>query len=103
MFHAQYWGKNIREEMYRWQEKKTGHQPMEIDETNVSPTNFALSFDIEDFDPSGMWIRKDYGLLYDYCTNYFNEPNVKTGDEAPSVVITGQPGVGKWHDFSSYS
>ena len=94
MLHEKYWGKNIREDMQQWQERQTGYQPVNADQSNVSPANFALSFDIENLDPSGLWVREDYVLLYDHCTTYFNKPNIQSAPEPPSIVITGQPGIG---------
>ena len=95
MLHEKYWGKNILEDMQQWQERQTGYQPVNADQSNVSPANFALSFDIENLDPSGLWVREDYVLLYDHCTTYFNKPNIQSAPEPPSIVITGQPGIGK--------
>ena len=71
--------------------------PIDIYQSNVSPANFALSFDIENLDPSGLWVREDYVLFYDHCTAYFNTPlaNIQSNPEPPSIVITGQPGIGK--------
>ena len=95
MLHKKYWGKNIIEDMHQWQEIQTGYQPMDTDQSNVSPANFPISFDIEDLDPSGLWVREEYVLFYDYCVAYFNKPNIRSAPEPPSIIITGQPGIGE--------
>jgi hypothetical protein len=102
MFHAKYWGKDIHEETNQWKKQQPGYQPMDIDETNALPANFALYFDIDTLNTTNIWVREDYALLYDYCTNRFNRREKKRFSKPSSVVITGQPGVGKWCDFSSH-
>jgi len=62
--------------------------------TNDLSANFALDFDISDFNLK-LWVREDYALLYDHCTAYFNRWKTGSFFKAPSVVITGQPGIGK--------
>ena len=115
IFHAKHWGKDICEERREWLGTQTrGHQ-MDIDEnqmdtdeenqmsTDETPAGFALSFDIKAFNLRSMWVRENYELLYNDCTSYFNDPKVLSASKPPSVVITGQPGVGEYHDFSSPS
>jgi hypothetical protein len=75
---AKFWGKDMR-----------AHR-MDTDET---PANFAFSFDIKPVKASNVWVREDYVLLYDECTAFF--ANAESFSEPPSVVITGQPGIGK--------
>ena len=91
VFHAQYWGKDIREDKREWLETQNGGHRMDVDK---APANFALYFDIEGLN-SNMWVREDYVLLYDHCTTYFNRPNVRSFSKPPSVIITGQSGIGK--------
>ena len=75
---------------------------MEQAEAHQMDTGEALaSFALYNVYNLNMWVRKDYALLYDSCMAYFNHPAVKSFPKPPSVVITGQPGVGKLHDFSS--
>jgi len=95
--HAKCWGKDIREEMHQWQEKHSTDQPMDTDQNDGLLANFALYFGI-DSQKSTMWVwvRKDYALLYDHCTTYFNGSKIEPfGDGPPSIVIIGQPGIGK--------
>jgi hypothetical protein len=45
-----------------------------------------------------LWVRTDYLRLYDYCKFHcdFVEKSQEQGPKlAPSVVITGQPGIGR--------
>jgi len=95
LLHAKYWGKDIREEMCQWQERQTRGQPINTDQSNVLPANFALYFDIDDLNTSSMWVPEDYGLLYDHCTSHFNQPEIRFSPMPVSIVITGQPGIGK--------
>jgi hypothetical protein len=63
--------------------------------TGETPAGFPLHFDIPALKPSTLWVREDYKSLYDFCMYYFNRPNVKSGSKPPSVIITGQPGIGE--------
>jgi hypothetical protein len=65
-------------------------------DTDNAPANFAFSFNIEGLNVTSMWVREDYVLLYDECITYFANPvEKKFGSLSPSVVITGQSGIGK--------
>ena len=103
ILHAKYWGQDIREEKRQWQEKQTKAKPMNTDQSGNLPANFPLYFDIDDWTLSRMWIREDYVVFYDYCTAYFNQPEIRTSTTPPSIAITGQLGIGKCHGFSFYS
>ena len=92
MFHAKYWGKDILEDKRKWLETQNGGHRMDTDE---APANFALYFNIDGLNAPSVWVREDYMLLYDECMAYFNRPRVKSNVMPPSVVITGQPGIGK--------
>lgn len=94
ILHAKYWGKDIHKEMGQWQEKQTGVQSMGTEENGVLPANFALNLDIKNFKPN-VWVREDYALLYNYCTAYFGRWKEDPLFRPPSVVITGQPGIGR--------
>jgi hypothetical protein len=96
--HAEYWGKGILDDKRKWLEAQDGGHRMDTDEV---PANFALYIDINGLKPRSLWVRKDYMLLYDACMAYFSRPR-KSGTP-PSVVLTGQPGVGTYHTLSSYS
>ena len=92
MLHDKCWGKDISDERRKWLGTQSrGHQ-MDTDETSAG---FALYLDIKALNQGSMWVREDYVLLYNDCTAHFNDPMVLSGSKPPSVVITGQPGVGK--------
>jgi hypothetical protein len=91
-FHAKYWGKSILDDKREWLEVQDGGHRMDTDDV---PTNFALYIRVDGMQPSSLWVRKDYMLLYDECMAYFSRPSVKSSTTPPSVVITGQPGIGK--------
>jgi hypothetical protein len=93
---ANFWGEDIREEKRRWLETPTASGAYQMDdEAPVIAANFAFSLDIG-LNVSRIWVRKDYVLLYDECTDYFTDPdNEKFDSRPPSIVITGQPGIGK--------
>ena len=77
----------------------TDENQMDNDEnqmkTGVTQAGFPLRFNIPDLKPSTLWVREDYESLYDWCMYYFNRRNVDSGSKPPSVIITGQPGIGE--------
>jgi hypothetical protein len=91
---AKFWGKDIREEKRKWQETQPGGHEMDID-TDEAAAKFAFFFEIDGLNASSMWVREDYMLLYDDCTAHFANPDIGDDSSPPSVIITGQPGVGK--------
>ena len=92
MLHAKFWAKSIDEDRSEW-EKEQGGEPTEIEGSDVGPGCFLLDLGIESFAFSRLWVRKDYIRLYDVCNTYFNEI-INLHVPPPSVVITGQPGIG---------
>ena len=90
---SNFWGKDIRDEKRKWQETQTADHQMDTDE---APVKFAFDIGIAAINISTIWVREDYVLLYDYCTARFARPSVQAKNaKPPSVVITGQPGIGK--------
>lgn len=61
----------------------------------IGPGCYALDFGIENFERSKLWVRRDYLRIYKYCDKYHDKAKTLRGRVAPSVVITGHPGVGK--------
>ena len=39
-------------------------------------------------------VRPDYIRMYDYCNEHYQKA-ARRNERAPSVVITGQPGIGQ--------
>ncbi|KAH9036897.1 hypothetical protein EDB84DRAFT_1416475, partial [Lactarius hengduanensis] len=54
---------------------------------------FILKLDIPGISRSELLVRKEYIRLYEYCDKYLESRRNK--QKPPSVVITGQPGIGK--------
>ncbi|KAH9176577.1 hypothetical protein EDB89DRAFT_1846156 [Lactarius sanguifluus] len=63
----------------------------EGDETG--PGCFILKLDIPGIWRSELLVRKEYIRVYEYCDKYLESRRNK--QKPPSVVITGQPGIGK--------
>ncbi|KAH9054177.1 hypothetical protein EDB87DRAFT_1689495 [Lactarius vividus] len=59
----------------------------------IGPGCYILDLGTPDLRRSKLWIRKEYIRLYEYCNKYLESR--RTEQVAPSVVITGQPGIGK--------
>jgi|SRR6266850_1847148 len=106
--HTEYWGRPIQGNELEPEQLQTPSegQPMDDDEdqSEVGPGCFILNFDIKPFPTTKLWIRKDYIRMYDHCHQYVNDVrNSELQGEVPpippSVVITGQPGIGEY--FSS--
>ena len=51
------------------------------------------------FRDSNVWVRKEYIRMYSRCTKHFETNPCKrkrTLQSNPSIVITGQPGIGRY-------
>jgi len=64
-------------------------------EFEIGPGCCALDFGIENFERSKLWVRRDYLQIYKYCGKHHDKAKNFSGRVAPSVVITGHPGVGE--------
>ncbi len=68
----------------------------EEEEDEIDAGCYLLNIGINDLPHSKIWIRSDYIQIYDYCRDYYESClSVPSRKVTPSVVITGQPGVGK--------
>jgi|SRR6267142_2943820 len=97
LLHTKYWGRPIQGNEPELQTPSDG-QP--VDESEIGPGCFALDLDVKSLRISGLWVRQDYIRLYNYCNTHYNNvwSHSKPGrppPSAPSVVITGQPGIGE--------
>ncbi len=54
---------------------------------------YVLGIGIEGLPFQKIWIRSKCLRMYDYCTTHHDE-TVGIGRIAPSLAITGQPGIG---------
>ena len=91
--HAKYWGKNI--------DKEARGEPMDINAGGEGVSGgFALNLGIDSLETSKIWVREDYTRIYEFCDKHSAEVQNDNFEQAASIVITGQPGVGEC--FSSY-
>lgn len=67
---------------------------MDNDESEVVRGCFALDLDNVGFAISKLWVRKDYLRIYDHCDSHCEDIR-RLEHLRPSVVITGQPGIGE--------
>jgi hypothetical protein len=88
-----FWGKRIEDDAQRWRES---HPAVEDDEDDdIGPGCYALDLGICHLKCSKLWVRKDYIRIYDHCATRHETGPQESEEDARSVVITGQPGVGK--------
>ena len=73
-------------------------QLMDTSNSEVVRGCVALDLDDDTLAPSKLWIRKDYLRIYDFCERRYKYIRNNL-HQAPSVVVTGQPGLGEY--FSS--
>lgn len=65
------------------------------EEDEVGPGCGILDTGITALGRSKLWIRQEYLRLYKYCDDHLGSKSSNILQESPSVVITGQPGIGK--------
>ncbi|KAI9434189.1 hypothetical protein H4582DRAFT_1856074 [Lactarius indigo] len=74
-------------------DKEADEDEDESEGDETGPGCYILDLGIPDIRRSRLWVRKEYIRLYGYCNKYLESH--RDDDIAPSVVITGQPGIGK--------
>ncbi|KAF8506809.1 hypothetical protein F5888DRAFT_37159 [Russula emetica] len=89
---SKFWGKFSEEEAKEWREL----HPTVNDDRNddIGPGCYGLDLGIK-FKCSKLWVRQDYIRAYNYCRERHEEGPSDETEMARSVVITGQPGIGK--------
>jgi hypothetical protein len=100
--HTKYWGNPIQGNEPELQPQSEG-QAMDDDsdegQGEIGPGCFALNLGIGFFQAQSLWVRRDYLRFYDRCNLYCDSVRNSELNEgpktAPSVVITGQPGIGR--------
>ncbi|KAH8994357.1 hypothetical protein EDB86DRAFT_2926188 [Lactarius hatsudake] len=94
MLHDKCWAKSMEDEEEEWRKAQPENELMNADEDGdvIGPGCYILDLGIPGLGRSKLWIRKEYIQLYDFCEKYLDSCR---GEEPPSVVITGQPGIGK--------
>src|SRR5258708_3747539 len=117
--HRKFWRKSMVSEEAEWREtrKPVGDDPgdgevnpmdeqekgkgkeeeeEEEEEEEFGPGCYILNIDIDNLPHPKIWIRAEYIRIYDRCSAHYesclSQPNRNV---APSVVITGQPGIAK--------
>jgi hypothetical protein len=97
--HAKFWGKESEEEREQRRAFSEG-ESMQVDDRNMEnemgPGCYVLDIGVDTIGCSQqIWIRQDYIRIYEHCERYYLKvANIKS-PRPPSVVITGQPGIGK--------
>jgi hypothetical protein len=66
-----------------------------VGDNEIDTDCFLLDFDIGLLGRSRLWVRKDYIRIYEYCNRYCEDVEDNGQHVPPSVVITGQPGIGE--------
>jgi hypothetical protein len=88
--HSKFWGNKIEDEAAEWR----GSNPTVDDPSNdIGPYCHVLNLGI-DISFTRLWVRNDYIRIYDFCSTLIAGHPTYLGRKAPSVVITGQPGIG---------
>ncbi|KAH9043153.1 hypothetical protein EDB85DRAFT_1885551 [Lactarius pseudohatsudake] len=100
--HRRFWGVSMRDEETKWRATQPENESMDVDETAEEDEGegdetgagcYILTLGTPDLECQKLWIRKDYIRLYDFCQKYMESR--REGQQAPSLVITGQTGIGK--------
>lgn len=102
--HRKFWGgEAMQDEETRWRETQPENESMDVDVDETAEEDeddeigaggcYTLTLDMPGIGRSPLWIRKEYIRIYDFCERHL--ASHRRGPEPPSVVITGQPGIGK--------
>jgi hypothetical protein len=124
-FHRKFWDTSMSQEETAWRNAQLqtshgghgetspgGNQHIDEDEENVPnagegedhqnasdmdddfiPGCYFLKLGISGL-PYGILIRADYIRIYDACRDFYDEP-LCPSNKAPSIVLSGQPGIGE--------
>jgi hypothetical protein len=91
----------MKDEEDEWRRDNPKDETLEVDkddentENQIGPGCYLLDVGVMDLGRSQLWIRKDYIMIYDRCEDIYNHIKYDESRIVPSVVITGQPGIGK--------
>ena len=84
-----FWGRKIEDDARQW---RASHPAVRDDDSNdIGPACHVFDTGL-DIDCPKMWVREDYDRIYEYCKR--EDENGPAAGLTPSVVITGQRGVG---------
>jgi hypothetical protein len=73
------------------------HDAEEGNDDDIGPGCYLLDLEVPELGRSMLWIRNDYIRLYKCCNEYLE--SCRNEELPPSVIITGQPGIGKCLTF----
>ena len=103
--HAKFWGADLQEEETRWRKTQSEDGPMNVDvdnetaeedeEDETGPGCYILSLPWMRDTTKTIWIRQEYIRVYDFCEEYLKFCRNNKLQASPSVVVTGQPGIGE--------
>jgi hypothetical protein len=91
----------MKDEADKWRRDNPKDETLEVDkddedtENEIGPDCYPLDFGIMGLARSRLWIRNDYIRIYNRCEGLYNDVEHDKSGIAPSIVITGQPGIGK--------
>ena len=91
--HAKFWRKDMTEEEQEW--RRSHPDVGDRFGTEIGPGCYALDFGMEHLERSKLWIRTEYLQIYDYSNEHYDKVKSLVSGIAPSVVITGQAGIGE--------
>ncbi len=93
--HRKFWLQSVQDGPRNELMDVDGDEDEDDEEEEIGPGCYVL--DLGTPGRSKVWIRKEYIRLYNYCNEYLESR--LNEQEPPSVVITGQPGIGKRFQF----
>ncbi len=92
--HRKFWGQSMQGEPENKSLNVDWDEDAEEDEEDgIGPGCYILDLGIPDIGRSKLWIRREYIRLYKYYNEYLESRRKE--QVPPSVVITGQPGIGE--------
>jgi hypothetical protein len=101
--HAKFWDASMQDEERKWRETQSKDVPMNVEvptaevdeEDETGPGCYILRLPWTRGTTKTIWIRQEYIRVYDFCEKYLNFCGTNSLQETPSVVVTGQPGIGE--------
>lgn len=89
----------MKDEELSWRATQVGNDDDETSLTDtyndMIPGCYVLDIGIPGLDVSRLWIRADYIRIFDFFQSHYDKHAANRMDQAPSGVLTGQPGIGE--------
>jgi hypothetical protein len=89
---GEYWNRLLNLPWHEDADEDDGDESADEGDGHGIRSGYVLDLDM-DFGRSSVWVRKEYIRMYKRCTDHLGA--AKNTEETPSVVITGQPGIGR--------